>query len=456
MSGEFSHFPNPVEPAEEIIEVLREWHRHAISEEYAVLWMPRAQKKHLGVKLQMLGSTKSPEALGLVKTLQQGVVDVFGTVNGLFQPWGRDDLVRRLNSLWVDLDCYKARPPLNGTDMWGHLEAVDFFDARSIPAPSMVVFSGRGLHLMWFLTGDRTQAFPHNRQIFDRCQLALCQIFKNEAADPAARNASRFLRLPGSINGKNGKAVTIIGGSRDEFSLEELANSLAVPIAQDKAGRAHQQQKKKSKKTGGNSRSGQQLFSIKSLNSYRAKDLEKLNSLRRGFREGHRHFALLYYITALRGLGVKPSELHDRAEAFNGAFEEPFPPSQVETQIRSVLTFNKPKHPRNFTVLCNLAITGGEQKELRTIISNHEKENRRQRHQFDNLHAAEIFAELQNHPLATQAELAEKVGVSQPTISRILRSLGQRTQAKRGRPSKEMEHHQSEKRPGIGVNIYSL
>lgn len=140
----------------------------------------------------------------------RGREDTYLSVNE-FDGWIRVRFLRSLRALYVDLDDVR------------HLQEVyDLLDEKGLPAPSFVVYSGRGMHLYWLLNPMPPKALPGWQLV----QNALTDAFEELGADPKARDATRVLRLVGTINSKNQAEVRglMLGGER--WSLHEMADEV--------------------------------------------------------------------------------------------------------------------------------------------------------------------------------------------------------------------------------------
>jgi len=82
--------------------------------------------------------------------------DIYYSQNSFFKPQRRTDNIRQLRSLYVDLDVYN----IGVSPEWvlGKLE-MEYF-RKSIPEPNMVIFSGRGLVLIWNIEPVPYMAMP--------------------------------------------------------------------------------------------------------------------------------------------------------------------------------------------------------------------------------------------------------------------------------------------------------
>lgn len=123
--------------------------------------------------------------------MQKGRDDRYVTVNE-FYGWRLVRLVKSLRACYVDVD---------GCDDL-QLVLLRLEDTR-LPKPSIVVFSGRGLHLYWLHNPVPAQVLP----VWQRMQDTLIHALKPFGADDCAKDCTRVLRLVGSINSKNNAVV---------------------------------------------------------------------------------------------------------------------------------------------------------------------------------------------------------------------------------------------------------
>lgn len=124
------------------------------------------------------------------------------------------DRLKRLNTLYVDIDCYKL-----GIDKAVVLEALreDYFES-AIPCPTFVIDSGRGLYLIWKLRNEDRNALPR----WTKVQEYLIQTLKEFGADPACRDSARILRVPFTRNTKSGTSVEILEFNDLTYTISEI------------------------------------------------------------------------------------------------------------------------------------------------------------------------------------------------------------------------------------------
>jgi hypothetical protein len=93
---------------------------------------------------------------------------------------GRRENLTAIPALWADLDQPRVRLP------------------KPVPPPTAIVATGRGAHLYWALT----TAIPANPATLRTVDAILRGLAARLGADPAAAEAARTLRAPGTLNWK--------------------------------------------------------------------------------------------------------------------------------------------------------------------------------------------------------------------------------------------------------------
>jgi hypothetical protein len=129
----------------------------------------------------------------------EGQDDKFLSVNTFFGRRRHENL-KCLTALMVDLDLGKAAS--KGSDYQGDFmrlrqDALDLLSGAGIPSPNFAVHSGKGVHLYWLF--DQivpAKAFPRWRV----CMKVMIDLLAKVGADEAVKDATRVLRLVGTIN----------------------------------------------------------------------------------------------------------------------------------------------------------------------------------------------------------------------------------------------------------------
>jgi hypothetical protein len=123
-----------------------------------------------------------------------------------------------LNALYVDVDSHDREVNLSAL-MDDRLGAIS---RAGVPAPSLIVFSGRGLHFYWIIDPIPATALPR----WQACQKHLQRLLQG---DPAAVDCTRLLRVIGSVNTRapeNCRTVTGVLFSTGAYSFDWLADEI--------------------------------------------------------------------------------------------------------------------------------------------------------------------------------------------------------------------------------------
>lgn len=128
----------------------------------------------------------------------------------------------RIGLLFADLDTYKLNLP-------GSPEAISnrllrYCEKHAIPAPSLVIFSGRGLQIKWLLKTALPQAaLPR----WNAVQQVLHSLLQEFGADAKALDASRVLRLVQTVNNRSGEKVRVLHENAEaKYDFDQLSKKL--------------------------------------------------------------------------------------------------------------------------------------------------------------------------------------------------------------------------------------
>lgn len=113
----------------------------------------------------------------------------------------------RIGLLFADLDTYRQDWAVGRSPERLAQTVLYFCGEEGIPAPSLLVFSGRGIQAKWLLDGTLPRkALPR----WNACQRYLVERLAFLGADPAAKDASRVLRLVDTVNTKSGEVCRVV------------------------------------------------------------------------------------------------------------------------------------------------------------------------------------------------------------------------------------------------------
>jgi len=270
---------------------------------FSILAKPSGQARQESYELQYLPA--------VVKALNP-FIDTWITQAVFRGPNRRAVNLRDVGLLFADLDTYRAEGLRGKTPEEQVALLCLFCGQEGIPAPSIVLYSGRGLQAKWLLTGALG---PVSLFEWNQAQLALVRLLEPFAADMAARDVSRVLRVDRTVNTKSGERVRVVyvtGGIEDcpaRYDFEDL-RALLVRGQTETAPREERKQTK--------DRPALALpheLNLRRLNWFRLYDLRDLWALRGGVREGSRELTLFWELCfLLRAEPGKVSDLWSEAE----------------------------------------------------------------------------------------------------------------------------------------------
>ncbi|MBP3197326.1 MAG: replication protein [Butyrivibrio sp.] len=156
-----------------------------------------------------------------------GIRDTYVSMNTFFyskeskKPERKVRCLKRLNALYVDIDCYKEG--MRNDVVLRDLEERVFGD--ELPYPTFVIDSGRGLYLIWkFKKSEDRNALPR----WERTQAYLINALERYGADAACKDAARVLRVPNTINSKSNTEVSVMRYYGYEYTLYGIMKELEI------------------------------------------------------------------------------------------------------------------------------------------------------------------------------------------------------------------------------------
>lgn len=201
--------------------------------------------------------------------------DVYISISTFYKPIRRIENIKELTCNFIDLDTYNTK--FTNTQILMNLE--DNYFNRVVPIPSLIIGSGRGLTLIWIIERVPYMALP----LWKAIQEYLYSQLKEFGADRKALDATRVLRVPGSINSKSEARVQILDKYDYVYTLREIQQEFLPDLNEDR-------QKKK-----GRPKKVVYIHRERSLYQGRILDLVKLCELRNYDVKGHREIILFLY-----------------------------------------------------------------------------------------------------------------------------------------------------------------
>ena len=286
--------------------------------------------------------------------------NIYITLNTFFSTYRRIEYIKELNALFIDLDYYNTKFTKEQIIM--NLEE-NYFN-QSIPIPNFVIDSGRGLYLIWLINPVPSNALP----LWKAVQEYFYGELKCFGADRQALDATRILRVPGSINSKSKTVVYIIDEYDYIYDLREIQNEFLPEL-------------KPYEKKRGRPNKINFLFRERSLYYSRIQDIIKLCELRGYDLRGHREIILFLYRYWLCVFTEDIEKALEDVLELNSMFRQPLREIEVIRATRSAekcyLYENKEYKYRNDTLIELLEISEEEQIYMTTIISKEEYKRRK-------------------------------------------------------------------------------
>ena len=311
-------------------------------------------------------------------------------INTMYRNYRAVSDIRQLRALYIDLDLQDT----GYTKIQAIYELYELAIDKKIPMYSMIVDSGRGLHIYWRIDDAPKQALGTWQEL----EHYLYYNLKHLGADVKATDGARILRLPKTVNVKCNELTKVLFVNDDlQYSMRDLREEYLnyKPKEYKKATKSSSKEITKKKVI------SNVFFNSYSLHMERAEDLYSLCKIRNFKITGHRNMIIHCY-AYWKGLIVKDEEeLEDIVNKLNDSFTEPLKSTEIQAVLRAVTKqveqFIKYENElrigivkkkvarkndkvgywyRNQTLIERLDITVEEQKSLKTIIGKEEKYRR--------------------------------------------------------------------------------
>lgn len=315
---------------------------------------------------------------------KENQTDVFITPNTMYIPKRDANNIRQFRALYVDID------NIEGGQLSVAYEVFELAEKNLIPKPSMIIDSGRGIHLYWRIKNAPYSAIYTWQNIEDM----LIYRLKHLGADSKASDSARVLRIPNTINSRNNaKSRVLYIDDSIEYSMFDIKENYLNKYKKNQVHRAKREHNKLINNL---------FFNSYSLHISRSNDILKLCKLRNYNVKGYRNMILHCY-AYWQGIYIRDNEeLENKVLELNSMFKEPLNNREVKAILRCIpkainkfieyeqgkaLGENKKVSSKmkdrggywykNETLIERLDITEKEQERLETIISANEKYRRR-------------------------------------------------------------------------------
>ena len=304
--------------------------------------------------------------------------------------------LKELKALYIDIDCYKMNLSK---------EAVKYFMENDlygqIPVPNMLIDSGRGLYYIIFLENTMAEELPKWQLV----EKYLYEKLKDLGADNKALDATRVLRVTGTVNSKNNSIVKVIDTYDYQYTLDEIIENYIPEIVKDRK----EKQKPKGVRKKGRKKKFVSLFNLYNLYYTRFKDIKKLVEIRNYEMTGYREitlFLIRYFLNVYHG---DDDLVMEEVIEINNSFTEPLEINEVFNATRSgaIGATESVYKYSNDKLIKLLDITPSEQKEMATIIGKSEKYYRNNKNRRDNRRDENGLTQRESSKLNNENEILE-------------------------------------------------
>lgn len=358
--------------------------------------------------------------------------------------------VKEVKRLYVDMDAHENPINLDEAKLLRDYILDNWFDGEDMPEPNYIIFSGRGLQVLFTLNGcnDVPEWQRYQIALLNTCQKLLKELKHHslsEASEVAVehnvsidmlKDAARVHRMPGTTNLKvNVDAKLLYSNEQHEYTLDELSTNYTsfskdnLPTIEEKKKTKKKVKSDKGKKKKTKSEpterdvdlsridmDGKQVIDphffeiIDKTIRPRLSDLETLIRLRNeaGTDGGYRNNLISIYIPTLVSCGYKNNEVIKEAHRINSLFNKPLKQAEVNDWLNSCL---KKKEIVNAdggkgfsrvfyrfytnTIIEKLQITPEEQEAMKVLCDEKlkRKRNREKNKDKQNANRREIYKE---------------------------------------------------------------
>lgn len=265
------------------------------------------------------------------------------------QTWDTDELFA-LNAIWVDIDAHGETPSFAEAERVHSLLIHALPELAGIPVPNIIIYSGRGFHLVWLIEQCAAKLTFMHRAVSAyygeviRDLIAGFKITKYSVDGSYGANVSGLTRIPGTFNTHSNTYCTYEIIHRRRILLTEQYDTVEY---------------RSGKGTVDSKRCCQFASSaVQAAGLQRVNALLKLLELRTNW-EGYRDYFLLILFSACQMSGYSDEDALRLTLEANSEFEHPLP----EREVRSLLSTAMKKHykMKNAYIITALDLTADEQ-----------------------------------------------------------------------------------------------
>ncbi len=279
--------------------------------------------------------------------------------------------LRYLCASYVDIDCHTLGKSCEDVLRF----AKELVSLHQVPPWSGVVYSGRGVWLLWLLNDAANQELAHlgayqdnsrnHLQLYARVGEKLRGLLAPVGADPAASDAARYIRLPGSF--RTDIEVEVVWEWED--SLREVPISYALVDLAERLGVAEPPARRAGSALDKVGKYPLRRHGREAANQNRLKAFRVLEDARGGFEEGMRANAAFILAVCLRQTGRGWNATVDEMARFGQNCKPALPVPECLFAVKSA--FKKNLKPMRYKWIADtLAVTVTEAKLISGLLAN--------------------------------------------------------------------------------------
>lgn len=342
---------------------------------------------------------------------------------------------RQLNALFFDLDCHDV--PLSACERL--IEEIlsrlnHAVQTAVLPKPTMIVNSGRGVHLYYVLDRSIPYRFRSTGEVnekgvsfFGHVQGQLADVLDEilgdvdgVSVDRAVFDHTRVSRIPDTYNTKAGRHARLVSAVEAYYNLSELSSYKPLAPAQIASGLPQKKQNNRPV-----------IIKFDRLMMSRLNKVAELQAYRQYDCEGNRELmCFVYYNTAVQIYGKENAWRN--LQSFNAKFNKPLPNSELLGIQRSVSNVLNVKGERGYYILSAskviecLALTKEEIEDTHFFASKRVTDRLEAKRRTKEKRDArdERIVSLFKSGNMSKKEVAAEVGCSERTVHSVLKAAG--------------------------------
>lgn len=350
--------------------------------------------------------------------------------------------VKEVKRLYVDLDAHDNPINLDEAKLLANYLIDNWFDECELPEPNYIIFSGRGLQVLFTLDGctNVTEWKPYQIALLNSCQKLLKDLKEHSLSEASVvaiehepeidmlKDAARVHRVPNTTNLKSNVEAKLLYQNEDHvYTLNEL-NANYEAFSDDNLVTEKKKKKKKKNQKKTKSEPSERDVDLSRIDmddkqgidphffeiiektiKPRLSDLENLIRIRNeaGVVGGYRNNLIAIYIPTLVSCGCKNEDVIKEAHRVNSLFKKPLKKAEVNDWLNSclrkkeIVTADGNKGVSRVyyrfytnTIIDKLQITKEEQEKMQVLCSEALKKKRSREKQKDvqNANRREVYA----------------------------------------------------------------